>query len=184
MAGKRSVSIATACQRAAETRERSRAVGHPKTKNRTPTPIQSRSRGILTSTRSLKVRGRVKTSVADATFRLFLHATELPPPPGFELRLELTGEQTRGGFWHQPSGTSSEREGGRFVASWFHVLAVTKDAWLIAYVPPNCSRISSWLIPFSEAKKLPLLLRKAGCRIGSAKLLVEMMTGLVPRYTA
>lgn len=117
----------------------------------------------------------MKTSVADATFRLFRHATELPPPPGFELRLGQSGERISGGFWRVRTG--------KFVCGWFHTLAVTQDAWLIAYLPDNCRRFTASLVPFSEVKRLPAILRKAGCRVGSAKLLVQMVQALTPRYS-
>ncbi len=179
MASKRSkaavaVATAKARQRVADSRRRPASLCDSKSKNRAVRLATGRQTAILTSSRRLKVRGRVKTSVADATYLILNRANELPPPPGYELRLQLNGEQTTGGYWHRPSG--------RFVASWFQVLAVTNDAWLIAYVPPDCHRINAWLIPFSEAKRIPALLRKAGCRVGTARLLVEMMTGLVPCY--
>lgn len=171
---RRSVSIATPSDFAAETRDRFKALRDSKPASRRPTPVQSPANGILSGSRRLKARSRIKTPVADATFRLFLHASELPPPNGFELRLREEGEHTSGGFYRKSDS--------KFVSSWFHVLAVTKDAWLIAYIPTDCRRISSWLVPFSEAMRTPALLRKAGCRVGSARLLVEMITGLAPRY--
>ncbi len=171
---KRSVSIATPPNFARETREHSKAVRHSKSANRRPTPVRTPANGILSGSRRLKVRSRAKVSVADATFRLFLHASELPPPNGFELRTREEGEHTSGAFYRKSDD--------KLVSSWFHVLAVTNDAWLIAYLPTNCRRISSWLVPFSETARLPALLREAGCRVGSARLLTEMMAGLVPAY--
>lgn len=84
------------------------------------------------------------------------------------------GEHTSGAYWHTASGNR--------VADWFSVLAITDDAWLIAYLPTNCRTINALIVPFSEVSRLPAVLRKAGCRVDSAKLLVQMMQGLVPRY--
>jgi hypothetical protein len=84
------------------------------------------------------------------------------------------GEHTSGAYWHTASGNR--------VADWFSVLAVTDDAWLIAYLPTNCRTVNALIVPFSEVSRLPTVLRKAGCRVDSAKLLVQMMQGLVPRY--
>lgn len=171
---KRTVSTATPREKTAQTRQRSPAVRPSKTKNRRVDPAQSRANRILTGSRRLRVHGRVKIPVADAAFRLFRHASELPPPPGFKLRLREEGENIAGGIWHVASG--------KFVASWFHVIAVTNDEWLVAYLPTDCRRFSAALVPFSEATKLPTVLRKAGCRIGSAKLVVEMIQALKPTF--
>jgi hypothetical protein len=114
--------------------------------------------------------------VVDATFWFYLNSSfdHQIIPAGFDLRLRVRGGQTVGSYRHVPSNT--------FVASWFHVLATTRKKWLIAYFPPDCRRIEAMLFPFTEIERFPSVLRDAGCRVGSARLLRKMMTGLIPHY--
>ena len=122
------------------------------------------------------MRSKPSASVADATFWLYLNSSleHQLIPSSFDLRLATRGDRITGSYWHEASDT--------FVADWFHVLATTRKEWLIAYLPPDCRRIDAVLCPFTDIERLPSVLRKAGCRVGSAKLLREMMRGLIPRY--
>jgi hypothetical protein len=149
-------------------------------------PLQSPAKAHLGRDQGSK-RPRRRSTVADAAFVIFREtASNLWPrllPPGFELRLRrYRGEQISGSIWHLPPDASSGLENGEFVSGWFHVLATTDRQWLIAYMPPSCDRFEAELVPFNEVHRFPAVLRKFGCRVGSARLLVEMMSKLIPQY--
>lgn len=163
-----------------ETRESSRLPRAQKSSNRRVAPVQTRLNGHPAPRRATEGRkrgGKAGKSVADAAFILFRDAATadlLHTAPGYELRLQARGGKVSGGYWHIENDT--------FVAGWFWALASTGTAWLIAYMPASCQRIEAELVPFSDVERIPTVLRKAGCKVGSATLLVEMMRALVPHY--
>lgn len=166
-----SVSVETLKSKAVQTRGLSPRSRHPKTEKQAVDPAQSPGKRILARRRRSKGRD---TSVADAALRLFLkaNAASQRAPQDFDLRLYQRGGYVTGGYWHKPSG--------KFVASWFHPFATANGGWIIAYLPPTCENIEAEHVPFGEVARVPSVLRKAGCRIGSARLLRQMMSALVP----
>lgn len=169
--------LETASNLTAELRERSKPPWGLNSPNRPVAPAQSPANVHPSLKDAAKRRKRKRGSVADAAFVLFKHASSadlLRTPPGFELRLRMHGQRVTGSYWHIKSGA--------FVSTWFYVLATTGAGWLIAYMPASCERIEAELIAFNEVESVPAVLRKAGCKVGSAPLVVEMMRALIPSY--
>ena len=169
--------LETASNLTAETREYPKPPQHLNSPNRPVAPAQSPANTHPNPKDAAKRTKRKRGSVADAAFVLFKHASSadlLRAAPGFELRLRMQGPRVSGSFWHIKSGA--------FVSTWFYVLATTGTGWLIAYMPASCERIEAELVPFTDVGSVPSVLRKAGCKIGSASLVVEMMRALIPSY--
>ena len=119
-----------------------------------------------------------KINVCDVAFFLFRYTGVAVSfvPPGFELRLGPESKVEREGYYHKASG--------KFVAGWFMLLATCADSWLIGYLPPSCDHVDADLVRFEDVATIPAKLRKAGCKVGDAKLLVQMMKELLPDHSS